>query len=228
MRLAQVSYPSFTVYELSRTFVKRCWPPTPADPALPRAPTKQKPAPHLSKARGRFTVSGGQGPGLSTSRRRREPLRERGSGQVGHQALGGQHHLSHRGRVLQSGAGDLGGVDECRQRSCRPQRLPSGRRSRSWACRPETILSMMTLPSRPAFSAIWRRGASRAFQDDAAAGALVTLQGVAQGLDCGDGVDGAVPPPATTPSSTAALVAFRASSMRSFLSSSPPRWQRRP
>ena len=37
-----------------------------------------------------------------------------------------------------------------------------------------------------------------------------------------------VPPPATTPSSTAARVAFRASSMRSFFPSSRSRWQRRP
>ena len=48
-------------------------------PCLPRRCKKTKPAPHLSKARGRFVVSGGQGPGLSTSRRRREPLRERGA-----------------------------------------------------------------------------------------------------------------------------------------------------
>ena len=49
---------------------------------------------------------------------------------------------------------------------------------------------MMTLPSRPAFLGDLAQGSLQSLQDDAAAGALVTLQGVAQGLDSGDGVDG--------------------------------------
>src|SRR5699024_10290738 len=112
-----------------------------------------------------------------------------GLGQVGHQALGGQHHLSHRGRVLQSGAGDLGGVNDAGNDHVVHKDFLLG------------VVAVVGLAGRDDLvdddAALQAgvlgdlaQGSLQGLQDDAAAGALVTLQGVAQGLDCGDGVDG--------------------------------------
>ena len=77
---------------------------------------------------------------------------------------------------------------------------------------------MITLPSRPAFAAIWRRGASRALRTILAPVRSSPSSSLTSLSTAGIALMVAVPPPATMPSSTAALVAFRASSMRSFLS----------
>ena len=73
-------------------------------------------------------------------------------------------------------------------------------------------------PSTPAFSAIWRIGACRAlammeapvFSSPESFATSFSTAGIA--------FTNAVPPPATMPSSTAARVAFSASSTRSFCS----------
>ena len=69
-------------------------------------------------------------------------------------------------------------------------RLLGERRSRSRPCRAAMILSMMTLPSRPAFAAIWRTGSSSALQHDAARRSSRRRSRLGdQLLDRGDGVE---------------------------------------
>ena len=83
--------------------------------------------------------------------------------------------------------------------------------------------STTTEPSTPAFAAIVRTGTFSAPDDldtdllvEVAHGRLEIVEGFVA-------VSRAVPPPATMPSSTAAFVAFRASTTRSFFSPPPPR-----
>ena len=77
---------------------------------------------------------------------------------------------------------------------------------------------MITEPSKPAFSAIWRTGSSRARRTMLtpvfSSPSTVSRSFLTSGMQSAR----ATPPPATMPSSTAALVALRASSIRSFFS----------
>jgi len=76
--------------------------------------------------------------------------------------------------------------------------------------------STTTEPSRPAFSDICRRGSSRAFATIAAP-VLISPSSLSS-LIFLIAFTRTTPPPGTIPSSTAALVAERASSMRCFKS----------
>jgi hypothetical protein len=72
--------------------------------------------------------------------------------------------------------------------------------------------STTTEPSRPAFDAIQYSGDGQRLADDARTGGLVTVE--LELVEAASACSRAVPPPATMPSSTAARVADRASSMR--------------
>ena len=74
---------------------------------------------------------------------------------------------------------------------------------------------MITAPSRPALLAMWNRGASSAFMMIFAPVFSSPSREATSSATFLDASIYAVPPPATIPSSTAALVAFNASSIRS-------------
>ena len=76
--------------------------------------------------------------------------------------------------------------------------------------------STTTEPSRPALFAIWRTGSSMARFTMLMP--VCTSPSALKASSAGRMSTNVVPPPATMPSSTAARVAFSASSMRSFLS----------
>src|SRR6201996_8622414 len=92
-----------------------------------------------------------------------------------------------------------------------------------WALKPndgEALSSTLPTtiePSTPAFSAIWRIGACRARRTMAMPAVWSSLSPVRPSRIF-DAFSRATPPPGTMPSSTAARVAFRASSTRSFFS----------
>jgi hypothetical protein len=79
-----------------------------------------------------------------------------------------------------------------------------------------SILPTTTEPSTPAFSAIWRSGASRALADDVDAGFWSSLS--PSGFEREGARQEGHAAAGTMPSSTAARVAFRASSTRSLRS----------
>ncbi len=80
------------------------------------------------------------------------------------------------------------------------------------------MASMMTEPSRPLLAAIWRMGSSRAFRTMRTPVFSSPSFSPASFSTAGMALMRATPPPATMPSSTAALAAERASSMRIFFS----------
>ena len=79
-------------------------------------------------------------------------------------------------------------------------------------------LLMITLPSRPAFAAMWNRGASNALRTICAPVFSSPSRESASFATSLDAWIYAEPPPQMMPSSTAALVAASASSRRSFAS----------
>jgi len=81
---------------------------------------------------------------------------------------------------------------------------------------PPRTLSKTTAPSKPVLAAIWRRGSSMARLSTATPTFWVSFRSsLAKAFWARSR---ATPPPTTTPSSTAARVAFRASSTRAFFS----------
>ena len=77
---------------------------------------------------------------------------------------------------------------------------------------------IITAPSRPAFAEIWNNGASSALRIISAPVLSSPLRVSANLATSFEAWIYAEPPPAITPSSTAALVALRASSIRSLAS----------
>ena len=77
---------------------------------------------------------------------------------------------------------------------------------------------MMTAPSRPAFAAMWNNGATRALRTTFAPVLSSPSKLSTYFATSLEAWMYAEPPPHTIPSSTAALVAFKASSIRSFAS----------
>ena len=122
-----------------------------------------------------------------------------GSGRSATEALGGQHHLSDGCCVLQSGAGDLGRVNDAGGDHILDV---------DFILSVKAVVGLVGRDDLVDDDAALEAGvlgdlAQRSFQslqDDLRAGALVAFQSVAQLTDSGDGVDGTVPPPATTPS----------------------------
>ena len=145
----------------------------------------------------------------SRSRRRRFGL-------IGNEALGREHRLRNGGSVLQRGARDL-------RRSTTPKESisPYSPVAALLAIADLALTDMprgSQSPSTPAFAAIWRSGASRALSTMATP--VLSSPSVLPSSSSTAGIasTNAVPPPATMPSSTAAFVEFKASSMRIFFS----------
>ena len=113
----------------------------------------------------------------------------RGFGQIGHEALGGQHHLSDGSCVLQSGAGDLGGVnDACGDHILHVDLILGVEAVVGLVGRDDLVDDDAALEAGVLGDLAQR--SLQSLQDDLCAGALVAFQRVAQLTDCGDGVDG--------------------------------------
>ena len=138
-------------------------------------------------------------------------------GLVGDEALGGEDQGGDRRRVLQRRPGDLGRVDDAGLDQV--LELAGGGVEADGAGLAARPARTTTAPSRPALSAMSRAGASSASAHGAGTGGLVARRATRRRPGTAARARSrAVPPPATTPSSMAARVADRASSMRCFFS----------
>src|SRR5271166_1278349 len=151
-------------------------------------------------------------PAHPTTRRHRRALLLR---PLGHHRLGGHQQPSHRCRILQRRPHHLGRINDARLYQV--LELAGLRVKAPVVLVPVEDLAGDHRPSSPAFSAIWRSGVCTALRTISMPKRWSSLSALS--LDrISEARASGTPPPATTPSSTAARVACSASSTRSLRS----------